>query len=675
MKRTLLCLLAVAFIGLLPAGAKRNPDVAPYGTYAEGLIGSIHAQGWLKECLDRQLSGMTGHPEALAYPFNTPMWTGEMARNGKYGKDWWRYEQTAYFTDGAVRLGILTGDKTLMDFGRRSIDHTLSRAEADPYGELGVNAEHYLWPFCVFFRAMQAQWEATGDPRIVKALEKSYLSLPGRVEYNKGKASTARNIMILEGLLWTYARTGNRALLDYAVKIYDGGHFPMDFEYCLKHGRIDEHGVTYSEHLKLPILMYAYTGQKKYLYAAMMAQHNLEVFHMLPDGVPSSGEYVQGNGSLAVHETCVVTDYTWTLGHFLTTTGQARWADDIERAMFNAAPGCVTKDFTALQYFSGPNQVIATGNSNHCHHKRGRTWMAFRPTHETECCAGNIQRAMPDYVSRMFLKGTAVDEVVAALYGPARLDWKLSGGTAVSITEKTEYPFGEYMDFVFEPAKAASFAFTFRIPQWCNGGVKVTLNGAAVKYRENGKGFATVKRKWKKGDVLRVAFEMPLEVVDFASTDRYGRVKKGNKGNDPLTPENGRDRYTYIQRGPLLYSYSIPATWTEDTAVYTYMNGKVPGNPGFKCWNITPAAPWNYAIAGKPEYMYKGLEGFPFDEGKAPCVVTVPVRKVKDWTLDQDRYTPRVPKEYQMEGEVVNLELVPYGATILRLTLFPPVKK
>ena len=72
--------------------------------FQEGLIGDITPKGWLLEFLQRQKTGLTGHPEALSYPYNTCLWAGEIPRNGNYGEDWWRYEQTAYYTDGLLRL-------------------------------------------------------------------------------------------------------------------------------------------------------------------------------------------------------------------------------------------------------------------------------------------------------------------------------------------------------------------------------------------------------------------------------------------------------------------------------------------------------------------------------------------------------------------------------------------
>lgn len=61
MEKTLkLIFLTVAAL-ITAACTERNPEVAPYGTYAEGYLGSVEPQGWIKEFLDRQLEGMTGH--------------------------------------------------------------------------------------------------------------------------------------------------------------------------------------------------------------------------------------------------------------------------------------------------------------------------------------------------------------------------------------------------------------------------------------------------------------------------------------------------------------------------------------------------------------------------------------------------------------------------------------
>lgn len=664
MEKTLKLIFLTVTALIIAACTERNPEVAPYGTYAEGYLGSVEPQGWIKEFLDRQLEGMTGHREALAYPFNTAMWMGETQRNGNYGSDWWRFEQSAYFTDGVMRLGYITGDEQMLDIAEKSLDYTLSHA--DENGELGINQEHYLWPFAVFFRAMQATYEATGDERIIPALRKHYMSYPGRMEINH-----KRNIMTIEGLLWTYWKTGEKELLDFACESWDKGGFSLDSTLCVSPEPIDCHGVTYSEYLKLPMMLYAYSGNPKYLELARSAHAKLEKYHLLADGLPSSAEYLIGNGSLAAHETCVGTDYPWSLGYFLMTTGEARWADDIERATFNAGVGAVTKDFKTLQYFSAPNQFIATGHSNHCKFNHGRTWMAYRPTHQTECCAGNVQRFMPNYVARMWLQGTSTDEIVAALYGPSKISTVLGNGSSVKISEETSYPFEDTVRFVVE--ETSKFALSFRIPLWCNGNMTARLNGKSVKVCDNGKGFATIRRSWKKGDVLELTFDFDTEIIDFHSTNAEGLLPQGSREQYPLCKADSLDAYSYITRGPLLFSYSIPSEWEEDTEYYEYIHGKVPGNPDFKCWNITPAADWNYALtkSSEPEFVSTGATGYPFDPESVPCYVRVPVRSVVGWKLDEGIFTSRVPQDIETEGEEKYIELVPYGSTTLRLTLFP----
>ena len=328
MKRFFL-IVSAAFVLAACSGndQKRNPDVAPYAVFAEGKLGDVTPKGWIAEFLERQLSGMTGHPEALSYPYNSCLWAGTLDRNtDSYGSDWWRYEQTAYYTDGLLRLGYLLDNDELIGVGRAGIDYTLDNASAD--GELGQPGLQYRWPLAVFFRAMQAEYEATGDGRIIDALEKHYIHTIESGEHigvlPEGMKWRWRNIMGIEGMLWTYSMTGNRAILDYAVAEWEAGSaFELNMDEIMSDRSPYMHGVTYCEQMKLPMLLYAYTGEQKYLDAAVRADEKLLRHHLLPDGVPSSNEHLDGNDPLTSHETCDITDYTWSLGYYLMTTGDA----------------------------------------------------------------------------------------------------------------------------------------------------------------------------------------------------------------------------------------------------------------------------------------------------------------------------------------------------------------
>jgi uncharacterized protein len=102
-------------------------------------------------------------------------------------------------------------------------------------------------------------------------------------------------------------------------------------------------------------------------------------------------------------------------------TGDAVWADRIERACFNAAPGAIKKDWKALQYMSCPNQFLATLNSDHHPKGRGGFKMAYQPNpgKRVACCGDNVHRIFPNYTIRMWMQ--AEDGGLAAvLYGHRR---------------------------------------------------------------------------------------------------------------------------------------------------------------------------------------------------------------------------------------------------------------
>lgn len=641
---------------------------APYGVFTEGLIGSIRPRGWIEEFLNRQVSGLTGHPEAMCYPFNSCLWNGEIRRETEeHGDDWWRYEQTAYYTDGLLRLGYLLNNQDMIKVGEDGIHYTLSHLTEDgSYGfreysskpePMNVGKKNaagewlLLWPQAVFFRAIQAYYEVTGDSEIPSFLERHFLNFTG------ANIGSTRNIVNVEGILWTYARTGNIKLLELAEEAWKDGHFELNEAVCLQDEPLYMHGVSCCEELKVPILLYAYTGNEHYLNLALRAEKKVEDENMLPDGIPSSAEHLAGRVANHSHETCDITDFSWSMGYYLMTTGQAKWGDRIERAVFNAAPGAIGKDFKSLQYFSSVNQFNCTGNSNNNDFMHGKSWMEYRPVHETECCAGNIHRVMPNYVARMWLQSRE-DDIVAAMYGPSEVTFPIGANLDCTIVEDTEYPFDDVVNFSFRFEKNGHkvfgrhfLSFAFRIPEWSRS-VSVYLNGRKIDYEKLPGGFGRVCQKFSSRDILSIEFDNVIALNEF----------------------NGQG--CYVDRGPLLFSYSIPTETVIDTVSYPHLNGKVPANPDFKSWSKSPSGKWNYAMKGlKVDALVLEREhsnGYPFDE--PPLKISIPVTEIADWELKEGVFTPSNPVDVRpLDGSVRTIDLVPYGCTYLRLTVFPVV--
>ena len=259
------------------------------------------------------------------------------------------------------------------------------------------------WSHAVFFRALLAQHSATGDRKIAGSVWRNVI-FSGTYDHSRG-----RDICNLETMLWSYSVTGNRKLLALAERDFRKFNrvekkLDASVSGLLSNRKSTEHGVTFNEMAKLGAILYLSTGKKRYLNASVNGYRKIDRDQMLIDGVHSSSEHLRGKDPLDSHETCDVADMTWSLGYLLMATGNGAYTNKIERACFNAGMGSVRKDFRSLQYLSCPNQAVAIRNCNHNTFYRGETWMSFKPVPATECCPGNVNRIMPNYAARMWMK-------------------------------------------------------------------------------------------------------------------------------------------------------------------------------------------------------------------------------------------------------------------------------
>jgi DUF1680 family protein len=375
----------------------------------------------------------------------------------------------------------------------------------------------------------------------------------------------------------------------------------------------------------------------------------MEKYDMLVSGVPSSNEQLNGISELAGHETCNLSTIPYTYGYMLQITGDARWADKIEKAVFNAGIGAVTKDFRAEQYFSAPNQFIATMTSNHLGYNDAR--MAFLPGHDTECCTGNVNRFMPYYIEQMWLR-TEGNGIAAALFGPGAINTEVGAAKQlVKITEDTNYPFSEKINFTVHAGKPVKFPFQLRIPGWCKN-PSITINGHKLAAKLQPGSFFTINRVFNTGDKVELAIPMDVNISSWP-----------NKG-------------IAVERGPIIYSYPIAAK-ADTVKHYDKSTAAFPG------LEYQPVAPWNYLLLVKNTadvQVIKNTGGkYPWAEGAAPVTLKVPAETLIDWQLKQTKnatgatvyQTSGFPADRNNTGNKEYITLVPYGSTLLRVTVFP----
>jgi hypothetical protein len=147
--------------------------------YQELNFSQIKAAGWVKEYLNTQATGLTGHLGQIGHPFTSPSWdaTPEQAESalehfigGLNSKNdaWVPFEQTGYWIDGAIRAGHLADNEELLKLGKSKIYSAIENAQDN-----GFIGPKYLeggltWPHAVYFRALMAEYTATGNREILE---------------------------------------------------------------------------------------------------------------------------------------------------------------------------------------------------------------------------------------------------------------------------------------------------------------------------------------------------------------------------------------------------------------------------------------------------------------------------------------------------------------------------
>jgi hypothetical protein len=635
-----------------------------YAAFRSLPPGAVKPDGWLHLCLQKQATQLGLHLPEVSAPFTGAYWAGE-----EKARSWWPWEQKGYWIDGALRCALILGDQRLLQVAQASVDYTLSHPFPNGYLGPGLlkdakeedpKLDNFRWPHAVFFRALAAKGEATKDPSIPEAMQKHFLS--DHAPYG----GPSRDVANVEGMLWSYERSGDKRLLAMAEKAWNdftksaepGDRESGDLhpERVLANTPIHAHGVTYIEKAKLPAILYMYTGKEEYLGFAVAAQNRIFNHHMLIDGIPSCAEDYRDTTSLDAHETCDISDHTWSWGYLLMATGDGVWGDRIERACFNAGFGAIKKDWKAVQYFSSPNQVLATQESNHAPLRDGRSkgWMAYRPNpgQGVACCGGNVHRFFPNYVIRMWMRDPN-GGLAATLYGASKVEAEVGlQKRLVTIEEETNYPFDEEVHFTLRSERSVSFPWSFRIPAWC-ATPSFFLNEKPLGFPPIRNGFAVLNRTFYPGEKITLVLPMKT-VLSYSVDDGIG-----------------------IERGPLVYSLPIKEQWTP-VVEEKWSTAEFPG------WDATPVTPWNYGIAvdetkllSQVELKRSGMTADPWID--PPLSLTVPLRRIPGWDLRIDprnpahKLTPSLPEPADGAGKGMgeSVTLMPYGATHLRLTIFP----
>jgi DUF1680 family protein len=147
------------------------------------------------------------------------------------------------------------------------------------------------------------------------------------------------------------------------------------------------------------------------------------------------------------------------------------------------------------------------------------------------------------------------DNIFVNLYAAGTAEIKMADGRTLKITQETRYPWDGSVKIVVHPDRPGKFALNVRVPGWARGEVApsnlyrfvddvsetstLKVNHRSVPVKPE-KGYVTLARNWRQGDVIDLHLPMPVRRVI---------------ANESV--EDDRDRVA-VQRGPIVYCAEWP---------------------------------------------------------------------------------------------------------------------
>jgi hypothetical protein len=266
-------------------------------------------------------------------------------------------------------------------------------------------------------------------------------------------------------------------------------------------------------------------GTKMYLTGGIGAAGHIEGF----------GESYELPNETAYAETCAAIGLDlWNYRMFL-ATGEARFLDVMERAIYNGILSGVSHEGDAFFY---TNPLASTGDAER------------REYYSVACCPGNIARLLAQMPE--FIYAQQDDVVYVNLFVGSSADIELPGGH-LRIQQQTRYPWDGDVTISVDSEGPAEFELRIRLPGWANDAPVPTnlysyvdasddrmswsitgdVSPEAVRMAD---GFLTVRRTWQPGEGVELHMPMPIRRIAAHAdvTENAGRVA--------------------LQRGPLVFA-------------------------------------------------------------------------------------------------------------------------
>jgi hypothetical protein len=414
-----------------------------------------------------------------------------------------------------------TGKSTLMEIACRAADflYTFYKTAAPELARNAICPSHYM--------GVVGMYRTTGEPR--------YLEL-------------AENLVEIRGLV-TNGGDDNQDRVPFREQDRAVGHaVRANYLYAGVADIYQETGdITLLETLET--LWENVTTTKMYITGGCGALYD----GASPDGTPNQssitrvhqayGREFQLPNTTAHNETCAnIGNALWNW-RMLGITGEAQYADVLELVLYNSALVAISLDGTRFFYTNTLRQVD--------HLPFELRWPRSRAAYiDCFCCPPNIVRTIAQSASYAY--SISATGIWVHLYGGSAADLTLADGTAVRLTQTTDYPWEGEVTLAIDLATSAAFDLMLRVPGWC-ANATLQINGEPAEIELAPGTYARITRTWSPGDVVQLTLAMPVQIIEA----------------HPLVEET-RNQLA-VQRGPVIYcleSIDLPAdVHIEDVAI------------------------------------------------------------------------------------------------------------
>ena len=300
--------------------------------------------------------------------------------------------------------------------------------------------------------------------------------------------------------------------------------------------------------------LYEITGDRSYLRKVAGAWKDIASRQMYITGGVSVGEHYEGGHIKPVTghvvETCATMSWLQVTQYLLELTGEVKYADAMEKLLWNHVFAAQAIDGDTYRYHTAPNGVKPQDYY-----------------HGPDCCTSSGHRMIS--LLPTFLYGKDGTGVFINQYGASAADVKLSQGRSIRLRQETGYPEDTHVSITVEAASVGPTAIRLRLPAWCDS-PRVKLNGEVQEDLKPGS-YLVIEREWKAGDALELDFPMELKWVRSDSPWRT-IIQRLAGGEIMHKPVEGDTPAWALTRGPVVYA--------ADTVWWNQSNVPAPGKIG-----------------------------------------------------------------------------------------------